>query len=261
MKRRDLPLLAALTAVAAPAPAQDEPICADRPGVGTPPCVTERGRVVAELGAVSWTLDREGGARTDTIVAGDVLTRIGIGGGTELQLGWTAFGHVRGRMDGAVESVSGIGDVTVGVLKGVVDGDGVALSVLGRATLPLGGAAIGAGDWSASLLVPVEVDLGGPLSLGLTPSIAAEVDQDRRGRHLAYGLVTGLTADFETHLFGIELAVDRDDDPAGQGTPMVLAFSGGWRPDPNLQFDAGTNLGLNDDADDLQLYVGLSKRF
>lgn len=261
MKRLSAALLLPLIAVAAPALAQDEPLCADRPGLGTPPCATEKGRVVGELGLVSWTLAKGDGERTDTIVAGDTLARFGLGGGTELQVGWTAFGSVRDRAGGAVSRRSGVGDVSVGVLQEVVKSDALALSVLGRATLPTGGQAIGAGDWSAALYVPVEIELTDLLSFELTPSVAAAVDEDRSGRHLDYGLVAGVSADFDTHFATVELAVDRDRDPAEITTPLLLGLSGGWRPSPDLQIDAGCNLGVDRDADDVQLYVGLARRF
>lgn len=261
MKRRNLALLLALTGVAVPALAQDEPVCAERPGLGTPPCATERGRVVGELGLASWTLATGDGERTDTIVAGDALARFGLGGGTEVQVGWTAFGSVRDRVGGAVSRMTGVGDVSVGVVQELVKTDAVALSVLGRGTLPTGGEAIGAGDWSAALYVPVEVELSDVLSFQLTPSVAAAVDEDRRGRHLDYGLVAGIGADFDTHFAAVEVAVDRDRDPAEITTPLVLGLSGGWRPTPDFQIDAGCNLGLDRDADDVQLYVGLARRF
>lgn len=261
MRRRRLAVLLALGGIAAPALAQDEPICADRPGLGTPPCATEKGRVIGELGLVSWTLARGDGARTDTIIAGDALARIGIGGGTEVQVGWTAFGSVRDRVDGTVSRLSGIGDVSVGVLKEVVNTDAFALSVLGRATLPIGGEAIGAGDWSAALSVPIELSLTDVLSFQLTPSVAAAVDEDRRGQHLDYGLVAGVSADFDTHFAAVEIAVDRDRDPTGIRTPLLLGLSGGWRPTPDFQIDAGCNVGLDRDADDVRLYMGLARRF
>ncbi len=254
-------MLLSLAGVAAPALAQDEPICAERPGLGTPPCATEKGQVIGELGLVSWTLAKGDGERTDTIVAGDALARVGLGGGTEVQVGWIAFGNVRDRVDGAVSRMSGIGDISVGVLQEVVKRDTLALSVLGRATLPTGGQAIGAGDWSVALYVPVELELTDVLSFELTPSVAAAVDEDRSGRHLDYGLVAGVSADFDTHFATLELAVDRDRDPAEITTPLLLGLSGGWRPSPDFQIDAGCNLGLDRDADDVQLYVGLARRF
>ena len=261
MRRLSAALVLVLAGVAAPALAQDEPLCAQRPGLGTPPCATEKGRVIGELGLVSWTLAKGDGERTDTIVAGDALARVGLGGGTEVQVGWTAFGSVRDRVSDAVSRQSGVGDVSVGVLQEILKGETLALSVLGRATLPTGGHAIGAGGWSAAVYVPVEIELTDVLSFELTPSIAAAVDEDRSGRHLDYGREAGVSADLDAHFATVELAVDSDRDPAEITTPLLLGLSGGWRPSPDWQIDAGCNLGLDRDADDVQLDVGLARRF
>ncbi|WP_315763351.1 transporter [Sphingomonas sp. Y38-1Y] len=258
--RRLLPLCLVL----APSPlmAQEEPICADRPGLGSPPCATPAGRVVAELGLADWTLDRMPGERSDTIVAGDLLVRIGLADGLEAQVGWTSFGTLREREDGAVSRQSSIGDARFGMLKTIVEGDPVEVSALARVSVPIGGEAIGAGDWGVSLLAPTEIALGGPFSFELTPSIAASVDEDRSGRHLAYGSIFGIGADLsDTALASIEIGVTEDDDPHGASTPVLLGMSAGWRPNPNFQIDCGANVGLNEDADDLELYVGISRRF
>lgn len=239
-----------------------EPICADRPGLGTPPCATPGGRVVVEVGLAGWTLNRDGGDRSDTVVLGDTLVRLGLGGGTEVQLGWTAFGTVRERGAGGVSRRSGVGDVSFGVLKTVVEGDALSLSALARATAPVGSDAIGAGDWSFDFVAPASIALGGPLSLDLTPGISAAADGDGSGRHLAYGTVVGIGADIgDSAIAAVELGVTRDDDPDGAATPAQLGLSAAWRPAPNLQLDAGANLGLNGAADDLELYVGISRQF
>jgi hypothetical protein len=240
----------------------DEPICADRPGLGSPPCATPVGRVVVELGLGSWTLDRESGERSDTVTAGDTLVRAGVADGLEVQLGWSAFGHVRERDAMGVEQQSGVGDVSVALLKTVVEGDTLELSAIGRVTAPVGGEAIGAGDWSFDLVAPASIALTDTLSFDLTPSVSAAADEDRSGRHFVGGGVVGLSTDIgETALASLEVAAFHDDDPAGATTPVQLGLSAAWRPNPDVQLDVGTNLGLNRDADDLELYVGISRRF
>src|SRR5690349_18301682 len=77
------------------APARD--LCPDRPGLGTPACTLDAGRVVVELGLGDWTRDTTGPVRSDTIIAGDTLVRIGLNDSLEAQIGWTAYGHVRTR--------------------------------------------------------------------------------------------------------------------------------------------------------------------
>jgi hypothetical protein len=258
-------LAVALLSSAAPAGAQGlRDFCPDRPGLGTPPCTIDPGHFDVELGLVDWTLERSGGERADTLQLGEMLVRVGLTDRVEAQVGWTAYGHVRERGPAGRSSRSGVGDLTVALRANVVhpDGKGFSAAVMPYATLPTGNGAIGAGDWSAGLLVPVSYDLPHGLQLGFTGRVEAAADEDRHGRHLAYGGVVGLSAELgETLSATAELAATRDEDPSGHSTELVAGLSAGWMAKPDLQLDAGVNVGLNEAAPDVQLYLGISRRF
>jgi hypothetical protein len=248
-------IAALLLALAAAAPAWGEDasrdFCADRPGLGTPACTLDPGRVQVELGLIDWTKDRP-----DALVAGDLLVRVGLGSHTEAQIGWTAFGHAAGH--------GGTGDVTVALRQNLVspDGSGTTLAIMPYATLPTGGRAIGAGDWSAGVRVPFGFSLSPAVSVAFTPDIEAAVDADRDGRHLAYGGVAGISAALGEEVSATaELSLTRDRDPAGHSTEALAGVSLAWTPAHNLQLDAGANLGLNQAAPDLELSAGNSRRF
>ncbi|WP_390902424.1 transporter [Sphingomonas bisphenolicum] len=241
-------------------------LCADRPGLGTPACTVDTGRVVVELGLGDWTREKDASSRTDTIQAGDALVRLGLGDHLEAQIGWTAYGHVRtrDRPSGAVEKDSGVGDVQVALRRNLSnpDGSGFSIAIMPYVSLPAGGSAIGDGDWGAGLIVPVSFDLGGGFSLGLTPEIDAAVDEDRSGRHFAYGSVAGLGFSLSDSVSGaIEAQVTRDDDPAGHATEALGGLSFAWQPSDDMQFDIGANIGLNADSPDSEVYLGVVRRF
>ncbi|MES2337571.1 MAG: transporter [Pseudomonadota bacterium] len=256
-----------LLLVAAPAAAQDErDLCPDRPGLGTPACTTAPGRMMLEVGLADWTLDRTSTNRTDTLVAGDTLVRIGVARSAEVQIGWTGFGRIRDRdrLGGVTDTTSGTGDLTVAVRRNLAnpDGSGTSIAVMPYLTLPTGGAAIGAGDWSAGLLVPISFDLGRGLSLGLTPQIDAAADEDSHGRHLAYGSVIGLGIGLTDSVSATaEVQVTRDRDPATRTTQALAGLSLGWEPGHSTQIDVGTNIGLNRMSSDVALYLGIARRF
>jgi hypothetical protein len=241
-------------------------LCPDRPGLGTPACTVDPGHALVEVGGVDWTLDKSPDARTDTIVAGDLLLRYGVADHAEVQVGWTAFGTVRtrDRLSGAVSRETGTGDVTLAVRRNLShpDGSGFSVALMPYATLPTGGSAIGAGDWGAGLIAPVSYDLGGGLNLALTPEVDAAVDEDRRGRHLAYGSVIGLGIDLSKAVSStIEFQAVRDQDPSGHATQALASLSLAWQPKDDLQLDAGAVAGLNDASPDAELYVGIARRF
>lgn len=263
----NLGAVAGLAALLLAQPATAEPLrdfCPDRPGLGTPACTIDRGHLAIEAGLVDWTLDRRARSRTDTLIAGDLLVRYGITYTAEAQIGWTAFGRVRTRSDGIVDRNTGTGDVTVALRRNLrnPDGSGFSAAVMPYVTLPTGGSQIGAGDWAAGLLVPVSGELPAGFALAFTGSIEAAADADRDGRHLAYGAVIGVDMPASKEVgVTVELAATRDRDPSGAITSLLAAASGAWSPRDAIQFDAGVNIGLNRDTPDLQVSVGVARRF
>ncbi|UZK71033.1 transporter [Sphingomonas sp. S1-29] len=241
-------------------------LCPSRPGLGTPACIVDAGRVLAETGLASFEREDDGDLRTDTLIAADSLVRLGLDGDSEVQLGWTAFGRVRERDAITVDVVtqSGLGDVSLAYKRSLAnpDGSGWSVAVQPFATLPVGGEAIGAGDWGAGLLVPVTGELGGGVSFELTPRIDAAVDEDRSGRHLAYGSVIGIElAVSDAVSLTLEGSALRDNDPDGRRTEMLGAAALAWQPGDDVQIDAGGAVGLNRDSPDFQLYLGVARRF
>jgi len=256
-----------LPLMAAPAAAAEElrPLCIDRPGLGTPACTIDHHHAAIELGLIDWTLQNDSATRTDTIVAGDVLLRYGLGQQLEAQLGWTAYGHVRKRerTNDTTRGVSRTGDMTVAIRRNLVhpDGSGFSIALMPRASLPVGQTPLGAGDWGAGLLIPMSVALSDTLSLATTPEVDAAVDRDGNGRHAAYAAVLGLGIAL-TEAIGAtaEVSAFHDDDPAGAATTTLAGLCFAWQPRADLQLDVGSVVGLHD-APDVELLLGIAQRF
>ncbi len=239
--------------------------CPDRPGLDTPACIIDRGHVSIEVGLADWTLDRSPAGRDDQLILGDVLLRYGLTDHSEIQLGWTSFGHDRDRdrSTGVTTRRSRAGDASIALRRNFSnpDGSGFALAVMPFATLPVGRQPIGAGDWGAGVKVPMSLELNDRFSVALTPEIDAAVDEDGEGRHAAYGSVGGVTAKLSASLSATaEYALTRDQDPAGHQTQQLAGVSLAFQPRDGLQFDVGANAGLHH-APDIELYVGISRRF
>jgi hypothetical protein len=267
-----LSLLTPLLLLAVPAHAEDAPAsalrdyCPDRPGMNTPPCTIDPGRVSAEMSFLDWTRQNDPDARTDTLLAGDLALRLGVATHAELRLAWTPWGHVRTRdkATGQVTTQSGTGDVTLGIKRNLVSpsGDGFSLALLPSVTLPTGGAAIGAGDWAAGLQAPTSFPLAGPVSFAVTPEIDAAVDGDRHGRHLAYGSAAGFSITATKALaFAIEADVMRDEDPAGASTSAAAGIAADYKLGDNVQIDLAGEFGLNHATPGLRIYTGIARRF
>src|SRR5258706_2416768 len=248
-------LAAALTALAA---AAQEPrgLCAERPGLATPPCTVDAGHLQMEMGAMDWTHQQIEGVRSDAVLAGDTELRYGVTDAIEARVGWTAYGWVRthDRPSGETDHERGVGDVTVGVkVNPIALGPALSLAVLPFATAPTGQRPIGAGDWGYGLLVPIAYELVDGVELEVTPEVDAAVDEDRDGRHLAFGGPVGLAVDLRRHgSVGAEIEGIRDRDPSGHVTTALAGLSAAWRPRDDWQIDLGTNVGLNHDSPDVE---------
>ncbi len=240
--------------------------CPDRPGIDTPACTVEPGRLSAEVSLGDWTHDANAQSLDDQLVLGDLALRYGVADHAEVRLGWTAYGHTRSRdrANGAVTTSVGTGDLTLGIKRNLVnpDGKGFSLALLPSVTLPTGGQAIGAGDWGAGLQMPIGYAPGGAVSLMLTPELDAAPDADRSGRHLAWGVAggVGIAATSQINL-AVEAQLMRDDDPAGATTSALAGLAAGLMLGDNAQIDLGSELGLNHNAPDRRIYVGYARRF
>jgi len=257
----------ALIALAAPAGAQElRDLCPTRPGLGTAPCIVDNHRSIVELGIADWTLERDRTSRTDTITAADILVRYGVGQSSEVQIGWTAFGRIRERDRASGDSAvrSGAGDVVVAYKRSLsnADGGGFSVAVQPFVSLPAGRSQIGTGDWGAGLLLPMSFEVSDAVQVQLTSEVDAAVDGDGHGRHLAYGNVIGLGINLTNRLNAtFELAVSRDRDPSGSATEGFGAVSMAWQAAEHLQLDTGVIAGLNRHSADVELYLGVSRRF
>ena len=269
IRRAAPPRLAAtlcLFCAALPARAEERDYCPSRPGLGTTPCTISPGRVSVETAIADWTLEEDPDQRTDTVLIGDTLARIGLTDAIEAQIGWTPFGHVRTRdkAAGTIGRADRVGDVVLGAKANLrqPDGKGLSFAVQPFVTLPVGRPPVGAGEWGAGIVAPLTFDLNDTLNLQFTTEADAAVDEDGDGRHLAYSGVLGLSAKLTAKLGAtIELQALRDDDPARATTQAFASLSLGWMPTGDLQLDTGAVAGLDHDSADVELYVGVSRRF
>lgn len=260
-----VPILAAAFPAAGEAQeqAQERPFCVDRPGVNTPPCTLSPGTIMLETSLVDWTLDKAGGEREDTILVADTVVRVGVTESGELQIGLAPFGYNRRRTDqrSIVEDNTGVGDFYLAWRQNL-SGEQGPIAVQAFVTLPIGSDAIGAGTWTAGVLVPMSFDLNDTVSFAATPEIGVQANESGGSGHFYFGSAVGLGFGLSPAIAAsAELSAYRDDDPAGGTTQLAAAGSIAWQVAEDQQFDAQISLGLNRATPDLQLLVGLARRF
>lgn len=261
-------LIAALCLAAAPSVAQatDRDYCPDRPGISTPACTLSPGTWSVEVGLGDWTLERDPTQRQDVLLLGDTLVRRGIADHAEVQVEWAALGlaRTRDRVAGGTQHVTTVGDVTLALRRNLVspDGSGLSVALMPFVTLPVGREPVGAGDWSAGLRLPLSYEISDSLSLVTTAEIDAAVDEDGHGRHFAFDEVVGAAVKLEDNLTATsEYQITADNDPEGHHVEHLAGLSLDWMANDDLQFDLGANAGLDRDAPDVEVYLGVSRRF
>lgn len=260
---------AALLLFGGRAQAQDagqlRPLCADRPGKATPPCILDAGHVQLEVGLVDFSETNDGGDRDRTFAISGFELRAGLTRRSEVEVDWTPLILDRDRQAGATTRTSGVGDLMLGFRTALTDPDtqGVMVSVEPFVTAPTATHGLGAGGWTGGLIMPVQAPLPDQLSLTFTPQVASARNADGHGDHAAASAAAALSRPFGPTTLGAELWSLVDDDPQGRTYEASFDLTCAWTPAaaPNLQLDGGVNAGLNRRTPDVEAYVGVSRRF
>ncbi|MEQ1784192.1 MAG: transporter, partial [Hyphomonadaceae bacterium] len=107
-----------------------------------------------------------------------------------------------------------------------------------------------------------------PLGFSIADSVGASVMlqvnalKDSSDDYAAEFIVSGTVGFDITDQIGgyVELFASKFDD-IGEKTQATFDFGVTYSPEAELQFDAGANLGLNSNTEDMQLFVGVSRRW
>ena len=255
-------ILCAVTALAgaSSASAEEKPICADRPNKAVSPCTVDAGRWQVEVDVADFTHDRSAGVTTESGIWGAPNIKYGVSSKLDLELNIATFQTQR---TSGSPMVSGFGDVTARAKYALVTGD-TAVTLMPVLKIPTASKAIGNGAVEGGLVVPVGFSLPGGASVALNPEIDAFHDGVGNGTHAAYAISGVIGRSLTPEIIGaVELWAAHNDDPAGKLNQASFDLGLAWIPmkDQNLQFDAGANLGLTRDTPNLNVYVGVSRRF
>lgn len=245
-------------------PDQLRELSTDRPDKTESPYTVDAGHVQIELDFANYTRDRDGGGDDDPLVETAGLVpfnlKLGLTNSTDLQL--LIEPYVRRRIDDR-ETESGFGDVTVRLKHNLWGNDGgrTALALMPFATLPTGSERIGGGTAAFGLIVPLAVGVSDRIGIGFMTQI--DLVEDAGEDDFEVRFINSATIAFDlTERLGVyaELFAERGTDRRARwavtgDAGLTYALS------DNVQLDGGVNVGLTDAADDLNLFIGLSRRF
>jgi hypothetical protein len=249
---------------ASTAAADEQPICADRPGKATSACTVPKGHWQVETGFADWTLQKSGGERDTSLVLGETTVKYGLTPAADIEVDVTPWQRAASRASGVHQSASGFGDVNL-VYKQRLSASDAPLQVIAMpfVKLPTANHALGNGKWEGGLLVPIGFPIPkSPLSMALTPELDWVADADGHGHHAAMAQVASLgwAASDELNL-SAEIWGQWDWDPAGTTRQASADGAVAYLVSKDLQLDAGANFGLNRQTPGVELYSGISVRF
>jgi hypothetical protein len=248
----------------ASAAADEQPICADRPGKATSACTVPVGHWQIEAGLADWTLQKSGGERDTSLVIGETTFKYGVSDSTDVEVDITPWQRETSRFDGVHDSAGGIGDVRVIAKQRLTSADApVQVIAMPYVKMPTAPHSLGNGRWEGGLLVPIGYSIPKtPLSIGLTPEVDWVADADGSGHHAAMEQVVSLGwAVSEKLNLSAELWGGWDWDPAGTTRQYSADGAVAYLLTKDVQLDAGADFGLNQATPDVELYGGISVRF
>ena len=254
-------LLVCLAAGAAePRPAAARELTTDRPDTTETPFTVEPGRMQLEMSVASWTRDRLDGVRTTEWEVAPFNLRVGVTRATELGLFLTPQVHRTERLRGGPKTTTrGVGDV---VLRGKLnftgnDGGPFGSGVFVDVKLPTAAEGIGNDKTELAVAFPFTFEVAaGWDGAGMTVIERAYSDAGR------YEAVWTNTLSFARDVANDVGVFFELVSTSGAGSHVLLFDCGVTRRfGPDLQLDAGVNIGLSRTAPDLGVFAGLSRRF
>jgi len=235
----------------------------DRPDKTESPYTVDAGRFQIETDLIAYTRDSESGLTTHAFDVMPFNLKVGLTSDTDLQLVYGAWSHVRTSGGGLTERESGFGDLVVRLKHNIWGNDGgkTAFAVMPFVKVPTNNVASLNNDVEGGIIVPLAIDLGRGMGLGLMTEV--DILRTEDGRSYEPTFINSATVSFElTDRLGLytEVFVERS---AESGAETIVTFDTGltYAVTENLQLDAGANIGVTDAADDLNVFVGMSQRF
>jgi len=247
----------------ASAPAAPPALCTDRPTKATSACTVPKGMIQFESDIVNWTHNSDSGVKTDTVLYSNPTLKYGLTDSTDIEASITPYETIRTHDGSGSSTIHGVGDLYLRVKQRLTPTDAKAQFALEPyVKVPTAKLGIGNRKIEGGLIGTGVFSLPAGFSLTITPEVDALLDSDGHGHHAQYVGAFNIGKTLSSKLTAYaELWTAQNEDPAGHVRQYSADFAVAYLAGPTLQFDAGTNIGLNRLTPDVQTYVGVSTRF
>jgi len=255
---------AVLLCLAGAASADDQQICADRPGKTTSPCTVPAGHFQVETAFADYTLQKSAGERDTLLTLGETTVKYGVDERTDIEIDIAPWARGTSRIAGTTHAVSGVGDTNLIVKHEFTSSDApLQVSAYPFVKIPTARKPAGNGKVEGGLVIPIEYSIAdSPFSITASPELDLLANASGHGHHAAMvqAVSFGWQASKALNL-SAELFHQWDWDPSGTTQQSSFDLAAAYVARRDLQFDGGVNFGIDRTAPDVELYVGFAKQF
>jgi hypothetical protein len=240
-------------------------LATDRPDKTENPYTVDAGHFQLELDLVSSTWDRTTDRTVRALSVAPFNLKVGLTNNSDLQFIAETFTRQRTTDHNAMtrRSMSGFGDIAVRWKVNFWGNDGgkTGLGIISFVKVPTNQDGLGNDAVEGGVIFPFEIKLAEDWDLGLMTELDYRQNSGSSAYHaesittitIAHRIVGTLEAYIE---FFSNVSGERDMEWIG-----TFDFGATYKFTPNVQLDAGVNIGLTESADDLNPFVGLTVRY
>ena len=224
----------------------------DRPDATESPLTVDAGHFVIEASIFDWR--RNDGSHTHTLMSTNL--KIGLSNDVDLQIVFDTYAWEDPKVG---QDVEGFGDVQLRLKHNLWGNDGgdSALALFPFVKIPTS-AQFSNDEWEGGLIIPYATELSGGIGLGLMAEFDVVYDAVGKDHDLEFlhSAVLGFDLSERFGSFVEYVGIE--------GGPSYKAFGAGgftYSVHDDLVLDLGTQVGLNDAAEDFGLFFGFTRRF
>ena len=237
----------------------------DRPTKGLSSTTVDAGRFQYETDIFNYSHSNVGGVSTRLYTAFDPVLKVGVSEHVDLELQFNGYNWMDSNVPGTNTSLghsNGAGDLYLKAKVNLFGNEqGAALALVPYVKFPTASAGIGNGAYEGGVAAPLTVPLPWDFTVVLMPEVDVLRNANDGGRHFNYSQLINLS-----HPVGPNITLFAELFSAlgtDHATPPVytLDLAASYSLTKSIQLDVGTNIGLNRNAPNLQVYSGISQRF
>lgn len=234
----------------------------DRPDTTESPISVDAGHFQVEASFLDYNRDRSHGVTGETWSFGQMNLKAGLLDRTDIQFVFDSYVRRRESGAGTTTTASGVSDLTVRLKQNLwgVEGDTrTALAIMPWFSAPTGSDGISADKYQGGLIVPFSVKVSDGVDIGAMLEGDMLWDGAKYYVEWTHSVTCGFALTDDLGMYVEYVGVHDSGTVANYRAYGDIGFT--FAVNANLIFDVGTRVGLNERADDIGAFTGISYRY